>query len=222
MHKAAHQKVEDLFLSCEIGKKGSCLDEIKPILTQYGVCFVVSPNMTVRRPGPETTLSLLLNLELYEIIPGTVSDSGIILSLHDPSDTSSHHHTVGIHLEAGKVVTIPINEVRKLTRYNQHCGRRTVGPFLRKQYSRESCEWVSVMQDVERACKCRPVNSPYNRNMFSDQPLIVGFKNQHWHHSGATPVKIRGGGRAAADMINANRATTKLLTCLCEILTADK
>ncbi|ETN79405.1 hypothetical protein NECAME_09843 [Necator americanus] len=90
--------------------------------------------MTVRRPGqfetekvdhldciafvllgPETTLSLLLNLEVYEIIPGTVSDSGVILSIHDPGDISSQHHTDGIHLEAGKVVTIPINEVRKRT-----------------------------------------------------------------------------------------------------------
>ncbi|CAJ0590074.1 unnamed protein product [Cylicocyclus nassatus] len=113
MYKAAHQKVEDLFLSCEIGKKGSCLDEIEPFLTEYGVCFVVAPNITVRRPGPETTLSLVLNLEPYDIIPGTVADSGIILSLHDADVESTPHHSVGVHLEAGKVVTIPINEVRR-------------------------------------------------------------------------------------------------------------
>ncbi|RCN32491.1 hypothetical protein ANCCAN_21701 [Ancylostoma caninum] len=171
MHRAAHQKVEDLFLSCEIGKKGSCIDDIRPILTQQGLCFVVSPNMTVRRPGPETTLSMLLNLEVYEIIPGTVSDSGVILSIHDPNDSSSQHHTDGIHLEAGKLVTIPINEVRKLTRYSQYCGRRAIGPFSRKQYSRESCEWVSATQAVEKACKCRPVNSAYNRNTFADQKM---------------------------------------------------
>ncbi|KAK6755745.1 hypothetical protein RB195_014250 [Necator americanus] len=157
--------------SCEIGKSGSCLDEIRPILTQQGLCFVVSPNMTVRRPGPETTLSLLLNLEVYEIIPGTVSDSGVILSIHDPGDISSQHHTDGIHLEAGKVVTIPINEVRKLTRYNQYCGRRAIGPFSRKQYSRESCEWVSATEMVEGACNCRPVNSPFNRDIFADQKV---------------------------------------------------
>lgn len=68
----------------------------------------------LRFPGPETTLSMLLNLEVYEIVPGTVSDSGVILSIHDPNDSSSQHHTDGIHLEAGKLVTIPINEVRKV------------------------------------------------------------------------------------------------------------
>ncbi|XGW03364.1 hypothetical protein V3C99_014950 [Haemonchus contortus] len=77
LHKAAYQKVEDLFLSCEIGKSGSCMEDIQPMLTPQGLCFTVSPNMTVRRPGPETTLSLLLNLEVYEIIPGTVIDAGL-------------------------------------------------------------------------------------------------------------------------------------------------
>ncbi|VDK58516.1 unnamed protein product [Cylicostephanus goldi] len=158
--------------SCEIGKKGSCLDEIEPFLTEYGVCFVVAPNITVRRPGPETTLSLVLNLEPYDIIPGTVADSGIILSLHDAGDDSTPHHSVGVHLEAGKVVTIPINEVRRLTRYSQNCGKRAIGPFSRKLYSKESCQWVSVTQDVEKVCKCRPVHSPHNRHIFADQPPV--------------------------------------------------
>ncbi|RCN35562.1 hypothetical protein ANCCAN_18568 [Ancylostoma caninum] len=203
MHRAAHQKVEDLFLrmasckrgmllfSCEIGKKGSCIDDIRPILTQQGLCFVVSPNMTVRRPGPETTLSMLLNLEVYEIIPGTVSDSGVILSIHDPNDSSSQHHTDGIHLEAGKLVTIPINEVRKLTRYSQYCGRRAIGPFSRKQYSRESCEWVSATQAVEKACKCRPVNSAYNRNTFADQKMREVYLYQGKPHRRLKPCTIK-------------------------------
>ncbi|VDO84518.1 unnamed protein product [Haemonchus placei] len=53
------------------------MEDIQPMLTPQGLCFTVSPNMTVRRPGPETTLSLLLNLEVYEIIPGTVIDAGL-------------------------------------------------------------------------------------------------------------------------------------------------
>ncbi|PIO59589.1 hypothetical protein TELCIR_18946, partial [Teladorsagia circumcincta] len=113
IHKAAHQKVDDLFLSCEIGKGGSCMDDIRPVFTPQGLCFTVSPNITVRRPGPEMTLSLLLNLEVYEIIPGTVADAGVILSIHDSSDTLSIQYSTGIHLEAGKMVTIPINEVRR-------------------------------------------------------------------------------------------------------------
>lgn len=122
------------------------MDDIRPLLTPRGLCFVVSSNMTVRRPGentlsssalgkicgfycpikrskfasgPETTLSLLLNLEVYEIIPGMVVDSGVILSIHDSSETLSEQFTSGIHLEAGKVVTIPINEVRKVG-YSSH------------------------------------------------------------------------------------------------------
>ncbi|VDO83155.1 unnamed protein product [Heligmosomoides polygyrus] len=164
--------------SCEIGKGGSCMDDIRPLLTPRGLCFVVSSNMTVRRPGPETTLSLLLNLEVYEIIPGMVVDSGVILSIHDSSETLSEQFTSGIHLEAGKVVTIPINEVRKLSRYQQYCGRRAVGPFSPKQYSRAACHWVATMQEVEKACRCRPVHSPFNSQHFLQDDTLWPTKHR--------------------------------------------
>uniref|UniRef100_A0A1I7X852 DNA-directed RNA polymerase n=1 Tax=Heterorhabditis bacteriophora TaxID=37862 RepID=A0A1I7X852_HETBA len=163
VHKNAHQKVEDLFLSCEFGKTGSCQDDIHPILTPHGLCFAVSPNMTVRRPGPEATLSLLLNLEVYEIIPGTVVDPGVILSIYDKNDALSQQFTEGIHLEAGKVVTIPINEVRKLSRFHHYCGRRIADPFSKDEYSLAACQWANIMDEIEKKCKCRPVNSPHNR-----------------------------------------------------------
>ncbi|WKY10875.1 hypothetical protein Q1695_002881 [Nippostrongylus brasiliensis] len=165
IHKAAHQKVDDLFLRCELGKSGSCVDEIRPVVTPQGLCFVVSPNLTVQRPGPESTLSLLLNLEVYDVIPGTAVEPGVVLSIHDHDDSLADY-TSGIHLEPGKVVTIPINEVRKLTRYHRHCGRRAVGPFNAVQYSRAACEWVAIMEKVEDICQCRPVYSPYNLPFF--------------------------------------------------------
>ncbi|KAK6009490.1 hypothetical protein OSTOST_25574, partial [Ostertagia ostertagi] len=115
---------------------------------------------------PEMTLSLLLNLEVYEIIPGTVADAGVILSIHDSSDTLSIQYSTGIHLEAGKMVTIPINEVRRLSRYKQYCGRRAVGPFSPMQYSRAGCQWVATTLEVEKACRCHPLNSPFNQYYF--------------------------------------------------------
>ena len=41
-----------------------------------------------------------------------VPDPGVILSIEDGHTVE---FTQGIHLEAGKVVTIPINEVRKVS-----------------------------------------------------------------------------------------------------------
>ncbi|WKY10877.1 hypothetical protein Q1695_002881 [Nippostrongylus brasiliensis] len=172
IHKAAHQKVDDLFLRCELGKSGSCVDEIRPVVTPQGLCFVVSPNLTVQRPGPESTLSLLLNLEVYDVIPGTAVEPGVVLSIHDHDDSLADY-TSGIHLEPGKVVTIPINEVRKLTRYHRHCGRRAVGPFNAVQYSRAACEWVAIMEKVEDICQCRPVYSPYNLPFFVTEEEVA-------------------------------------------------
>ncbi|PAV69223.1 hypothetical protein WR25_01563 [Diploscapter pachys] len=163
IHKNAHQKIDDLFLSCEIGKRGSCLDDIRPIFTPNGLCFAVSPNVTIRRPGPETTLSLLLNLEVLEIIPGMVPDPGVILSIYDSEEAMFEQYTEGIHLEAGKVVTIPINEMRKLTRYENNCGRKSSGPFSSKEYSMAACQWANTMAHIEKKCKCRPIHSPYHR-----------------------------------------------------------
>ncbi|KAK6045276.1 hypothetical protein COOONC_17219, partial [Cooperia oncophora] len=137
--------------------------------------------------GPETTLSLLLNLEAYEIIPGTVADAGVILSIHDSSDTLSTESTSGIHLEAGKAVTIPINEVRRvritdshflilqLSRYQEYCGRRAVGPFSAAQYSRAACQWVATMEEIEKACRCRPVTSPFNQDYLLTEKMSRAY-----------------------------------------------
>ncbi|CAJ0577010.1 unnamed protein product, partial [Mesorhabditis spiculigera] len=75
-------------------------------------------------------------------------------------------YSEGIHLEAGKVVTIPVNDVRKLFRYESECGRRGVGPFNRTQYSRGACQWARQAEAVEKLCGCRPAISPHHRAKF--------------------------------------------------------
>ncbi|CAI4223237.1 unnamed protein product [Auanema sp. JU1783] len=163
VYRTAHQTVDDFFVSCELGKSGSCQDDIKPIFTADGLCFAVTPNVTVRRPGPETTLSLLLNLEVYETIPGMVIDPGVTLSIYEEGQRITDY-AQGIHLEAGKIVTIPINEVRKLSRYEQHCGKRDIGPFDLHEYSLAACKWANTVERIEGECGCSPVLSPYHRN----------------------------------------------------------
>lgn len=120
-HVNTRQNVEDLFVSCQFGKSRNCIDNIRPILTPNGHCFSVDLNTTVKRPGPESTLHLLLNLEIYENIPG-VSEPGIVLSMFDSSVSSTAHFAEGIHLEPGKMVTIPINDIRRLQRHPSQCG----------------------------------------------------------------------------------------------------
>lgn len=135
------------------------------MVTPNGLCFTVSLNATVPRPGPETTLSLLLNLETYEAIPGWISEPGIILSMYDSSVPATAHYTEGMHLESGKVVTIPINDIRRLTRHSSGCGRSDFGGlFDEREYSRAACQWTVKSEDTQKRCGCRPVNSPLNRD----------------------------------------------------------
>ncbi|KAE9550003.1 hypothetical protein FO519_006788 [Halicephalobus sp. NKZ332] len=167
--KNAGQSTEDLFMSCQFGKNRQCIDSIKKIVTPNGLCFTVSLNASVQRPGPETTLSLLLNLETYEAIPGWISEPGIILSMFDSTVPATAHFTEGMHLESGKVVTIPINDIRRLRRHDTGCGRSDCGGvFEESEYSRAACQWAVKFDDMQKKCGCRPVNSPLNRDVLMD------------------------------------------------------
>ncbi|VDK42049.1 unnamed protein product [Anisakis simplex] len=169
----AFQTVDDFFMSCQYGKGLMCSDNIQTVLTPNGVCFAVKNNLTVERPGPETTLSLLLNLEVYEIIPGWVSEPGVMVSMYDPSVPPSGYLGEGMHLEPGKVVTIPINDMRKLRRHSSECGRQQVGNFNRSEYSHVGCQWYAANNNIEQACRCVSMRSPRHRQtLFSETSQV--------------------------------------------------
>uniref|UniRef100_A0A8R1HJ28 Uncharacterized protein n=1 Tax=Caenorhabditis japonica TaxID=281687 RepID=A0A8R1HJ28_CAEJA len=168
VYRNSFQSADDLFVSCEFGKSGSCQDEIRPMYTPYGLCYSVSPNKTILRPGPETTLSLVLNLEVHDIIPGTVVEPGVILSIYDGASSLSHY-SEGIHLEAGKVVTIPVNEVRKLRLHESSCGSTKMESFSEKEYSKSACEWSVSVKQIEKECGCIPIRNPIYRGIFDNK-----------------------------------------------------
>uniref|UniRef100_A0A183V3P7 Acid-sensing ion channel 5 n=1 Tax=Toxocara canis TaxID=6265 RepID=A0A183V3P7_TOXCA len=171
-YRSAYQTADDFFMSCQYGKGIMCLDSVQTVLTPNGVCFAVNNNLTVERPGPETTLSLLLNLEVYEIIPGWVSEPGVMVSIYDPSVPASAYFGEGMHLEPGKVVTIPINDIRKLQRHSSECGRQRVGNFNSSEYSHVGCQWHAAYNNIEQSCQCISMRSPHHR-----QTLFGGIQD---------------------------------------------
>ncbi|CEF62740.1 Na+ channel, amiloride-sensitive family-containing protein [Strongyloides ratti] len=166
IYQNSHQSVDDFIVSCQYGRKKQCIDNINIILTPNGVCFAVSPNVTVTRPGPESTLSLLLNLEGYDTIPGWVPDSGVILSIYDANYTTTRLYDDGFHLEGGKLVTIPINDIRSLQRHPTECGKSLLDKD--KEYSKQACQWYDKSQIIENTCGCVPSISPRNKKFFID------------------------------------------------------
>uniref|UniRef100_A0A0N5AE45 Amiloride-sensitive cation channel 5 n=1 Tax=Syphacia muris TaxID=451379 RepID=A0A0N5AE45_9BILA len=162
--RSSLQTVDDFILSCHYGRGQSCMDEIRPVITPNGLCFAVSSNITVKRPGPETTLSLLLNLETYEIIPGWIGEPGVVMSMYDNKVPHTAYSGEGMHLAAGKVVTVPINDIRQLIlqlhRHNSKCGRISVGNYAEKDYSRTFCQWYVTYEKIAKHCGCIPNQSP--------------------------------------------------------------
>uniref|UniRef100_A0A0K0EU25 Acid-sensing ion channel 1 n=1 Tax=Strongyloides venezuelensis TaxID=75913 RepID=A0A0K0EU25_STRVS len=166
IYKNSHQTVDDFIVNCQYGRKKQCIDNINIHLTPNGVCFAISPNITVTRPGPESTLSLLLNLETYDIIPGMVPDSGVILSIYDRNYSNTRLYDDGFHLEGGKLVTIPINDIRKLHRHPTECGKVLLD--IDGEYSKQACQWHKKSQRIEKTCDCVPFISPINKEVFSE------------------------------------------------------
>uniref|UniRef100_A0AC35TXF3 Nicastrin n=1 Tax=Rhabditophanes sp. KR3021 TaxID=114890 RepID=A0AC35TXF3_9BILA len=176
----SYQSVDDFVISCQYGRKKQCMDSVKQFLTPNGICFSISPNSTVVRAGPESTLSILLNLETYDSIPGYVNDPGVILSIYDSNYTyPTRFYDDGVHLEPGKLVTIPINDIRSFERHHTECGVTSSGSFTPKQYSKLACEWVAKTEVIGKECKCSPLNSPDNRFIFGDD-LGSGHFNKHF------------------------------------------
>ncbi|KAI6201683.1 hypothetical protein M3Y96_00868700 [Aphelenchoides besseyi] len=171
------QTVEDLFVSCQFGKSRNCMDNVSPTLTPNGFCFVVKINTTVRRPGPESTLHLLLNLETYESIPGWIQEPGIVLSFFDSSVPSTVSLNEGMHLEPGKAVTIPINDIRRLQRHSSECGTDSSGG--QEKYSRNSCQWLTKLEDIRKKCMCEPILSPINKDIFTNTSSSSSFDSPH-------------------------------------------
>uniref|UniRef100_A0A915B5R5 Uncharacterized protein n=3 Tax=Parascaris univalens TaxID=6257 RepID=A0A915B5R5_PARUN len=75
----------------------------------------------------------------------------------------------GMHLEPGKVVTIPVNDIRKLSRHSSECGRLRIGSFNRSEYSHVGCQWDAAYSNIEQICECVSVRSPRQRQtIFSE------------------------------------------------------
>ncbi|CAI5453052.1 unnamed protein product [Caenorhabditis angaria] len=191
IYRNSFQSADDLFVSCEFGKSGSCQDEIRPMYTPNGLCYSVSPNKTILRPGPETTLSLVLNLEVHDIVPGTVFEPGVILSIYDGASSLSHY-SEGIHLEAGKIVTIPVNEVRKLQRYETTCGSTKMESFSAQEYSKSACEWSVTVKEIEKACGCIPIRNPIYREIMKDPDWVSGISDNSTTKTGKKNGKKSG------------------------------
>uniref|UniRef100_A0A914X325 Uncharacterized protein n=1 Tax=Plectus sambesii TaxID=2011161 RepID=A0A914X325_9BILA len=163
----AQQSVDDFILGCQYGKSASCTDYVRPVQTPHGLCFAISPNLTVERPGPETTLSLLLNLETYDVIPGWVPEPGVIVSIYSHDAPMTVFYGEGTHLSPGKIMTIPVNDIRKLTRHQTACGTMKLHYFPKSEYSRAACYWDVTYAAIEEHCGCTPLRSPALRNRYN-------------------------------------------------------
>uniref|UniRef100_A0A0N4ZR62 Amiloride-sensitive sodium channel subunit alpha n=1 Tax=Parastrongyloides trichosuri TaxID=131310 RepID=A0A0N4ZR62_PARTI len=167
IYKYSHQSIEDFIVSCQYGRKKQCIDNVNIIFTPNGICFKISPNITVLRAGPESTLSLLLNLETYDIIPGMVPEPGVILSIYDSNYTVKRLYDDGVHLEGGKLVTIPINDIRSLERHPSECSSNDNGNKI-ENYSKQECEWKKRSKNIEKNCNCSNLITPKKRKYFNN------------------------------------------------------
>lgn len=75
---------EDFIHSCSWAGK-DCRSKLNLVYTDFGICHSFNVNKTIKvsESGRASSLSLMLNIEQYEHMPGPDTGAGVLIFLHD-------------------------------------------------------------------------------------------------------------------------------------------
>ncbi|XP_021358241.1 FMRFamide-activated amiloride-sensitive sodium channel-like [Mizuhopecten yessoensis] len=78
--------IDDMLLHCSFNSKICNSSFFTPISsTRYGSCYTLkSDSLVSTTPGPQSGLTLILNIEAYEYVSPSSSGNGIKIVLHEP------------------------------------------------------------------------------------------------------------------------------------------
>ncbi|KAK7093192.1 hypothetical protein V1264_006988 [Littorina saxatilis] len=160
LYSATKHTLHDLLLRCERRGVQCGADDFELVATDHGMCYTLdTSNFTVNSAGAEDGLSLTLNVEQYEYMPGPHDAAGIKMLLHD-SKESPKVHALGQALSAGvhSFLAMKLVSVKNLPSPHGECD----SPSLRyyPHYATANCETECRASLLARLCGCRLVYMP--------------------------------------------------------------
>ncbi|CAD5123960.1 DgyrCDS12265 [Dimorphilus gyrociliatus] len=131
----------------------NCLQNFHPVYTDYGICqsFNTNKSIIVTEWGRANALSLLLNIEQYEHMPGPDNGAGLKILLHDDHDKP-------LVSDLGFVVSTGMHTIISVKRTEIHSLSPPYG-YCENSHFKSHAECVDFcrIQIVVKKCQCRPL-----------------------------------------------------------------
>ncbi|XP_064626255.1 uncharacterized protein LOC135486969 [Lineus longissimus] len=159
--KLAHQR-EDLIRECWWGAEKCTIQDFKPLISDYGMCYVFNtdPSEDLMRKAQSTGtshgLNLLLNTEQYETMAGPNSARGVRLLIYDQMEVERVADLgVNIPVFAEAQVGLQFSRIHSLRAPYGTCGKSPLK--WHKYYTLSTCQREVLMTELMKRCKCVPV-----------------------------------------------------------------
>ncbi|XP_071109614.1 uncharacterized protein [Haliotis cracherodii] len=172
---------EDLIVSCTWRGVACGSENFTEVVTDHGVCYTFNtPDegtrdvLRVFSPGAENGLSLTLNVEQYEYMPGPHDAAGVKILIHDHKQFPKVQE-LGIALPTGthSFVGMQLISVVNLPRPYGECSSPDLSFF--PQYSLENCDVECFTKRMDAICGCRLFYMPKGE----DSPEYCTLQEHH-------------------------------------------
>ncbi|XP_041377194.1 uncharacterized protein LOC121389619 [Gigantopelta aegis] len=174
VRSSAHKR-EDLIVKCQWRGESCGPNNFSEVLTDHGLCYMFNGQYDsldlpfyAYAAGSENGLSLTLNIEQYEYMPGPHDAAGVKVLIHDGRQFPKVHE-LGIAFPTGShsFVGIKLVSVTNLPSPHGKCRSQALKYF--PDYSLENCEVECVTDLLEKTCGCRRFYMPPHP---TDQPPV--------------------------------------------------
>ncbi|XP_046562984.1 LOW QUALITY PROTEIN: uncharacterized protein LOC124271872 [Haliotis rubra] len=172
---------DDLIVSCTWRGEVCGSENFTEVVTDHGVCYTFNlPDHDTRdvhrvfSPGAENGLSLTLNVEQYEYMPGPHDAAGVKILIHDHRQFPKVQE-LGIALPTGthSFVGMQLISVVNLPKPYGECSSPDLSLF--PQYSLENCEVECLTKQLDAVCGCRLFYMPRGE----DSPESCTLQEHH-------------------------------------------
>ncbi|XP_046360058.2 uncharacterized protein LOC124137693 [Haliotis rufescens] len=161
LYTSTAHAMEDMIVSCQWRGEPCGTFNFTKILSDHGVCFSFNlqntsnpERLSVMDAGAENGLSLTLNVEQYEYMPGPHDAAGVKILIHDHKQFPKVQE-LGIALPTGthSFVGMQLISIHNLPKPHGECQHPTLKYF--PHYSIETCQVECAMVQLAEKCGCR-------------------------------------------------------------------
>ncbi|KAK7480839.1 hypothetical protein BaRGS_00027925 [Batillaria attramentaria] len=155
LYAATTHQINDLLVSCKWRGERCGQENFTQVATDHGMCYTFdSKGLIVDSAGAEDGLSLTLNVEQYEYMPGPHDAAGVKILVHHKNEFPKVH-ALGQAMSAGvhSFIAVRLVSVENLPYPHGECDSPRLTYF--SQYWTANCETECTMRLLQELCGCK-------------------------------------------------------------------